>query len=542
MNKKYSIRIILAPLVLAIAIVAGIYIGRTYKRDEQQKMLYIYPRADKLSNLLNYIEREYVDKIDKDKLTEDIIPKILSELDPHSQYIPAKDLEEVNEPLEGNFSGIGVQFNMLNDTLVILKTIANGPSEKAGVLAGDRILIVDGDTVAGKKIPSDSIVSRLKGPRGTEVAIGIQRKKVKKLIYFNIIRDNIPLYSVDISYMIRPGIGYIKLNKFARNTYEEFMEGTSKLVDQGMKDLIIDLRGNGGGYLDAAVRIIEQFLNEGQLIVYTEGHSKPRQEYRATQTGKYKDMNLVILIDEGSASASEILTGAIQDNDRGTIIGRRSFGKGLVQEQFMFNDGSAVRLTIARYYTPTGRCIQKPYVNGDEEDYYSDISNRFLHGELLDKDSIKFADSLKYTTPNGKIVYGGGGIMPDIFVPIDTSDITDYLVEIRNSGLIYSFSIQYSDNRRRELSRFTNYKDIFNYLDKQKVLQQFLAEATKNNITFRPKEFETSKEIIRIQLYAYIVRNILDNEGFYPALENIDNTLLKAVDFIQRGSKLPANK
>jgi carboxyl-terminal processing protease len=530
MNKKYSIRIILAPLVLSIAVVTGILIGRYYKSGEQQKMLYIYPRADKISNVLNYIEREYVDKIDKDKLTEDIIPKILAELDPHSQYIPASDLEEVNEPLEGNFSGIGVQFNMLNDTLVILKTITNGPSEKVGILAGDRILVVDGDTVAGKKIPSDSIVSRLKGPRGTEVTVGIQRKKVKKLLYFNIIRDNIPLYSIDISYMIRPEIGYIKLNKFARNTYDEFIEGTSKLMKEGMKSLIIDLRGNGGGYLDAAVKITEQFLKEGQLIVYTEGHAKARQEYKAPENGQFRDLKVVILLDEGSASATEIFAGAIQDNDRGTIIGRRSFGKGLVQEQYMFADGSAIRLTIARYYTPTGRCIQKPYVNGDEEDYYSDISNRFLHGELLEKDSIKFNDSLKYTTPAGKIVYGGGGIMPDIFVPIDTSDITNYLVEIRNSGLIYSYSLQYSDNKRRELSKFSNYKEIYNYLDKQKVLQQFIAEATKNNIVFIQKEFEISKEVLKVQLYAYIIRNILDNEGFYPAIEKIDNTLLKAVD------------
>jgi carboxyl-terminal processing protease len=368
MNRKYPVRVILAPLVIAIAVVAGILIGKYYKTGQQPNTFYIYPRTDKLTNVLNYIEREYVDKLDKDKLVEDAIPKILSELDPHSQYIPAKELQEVNEPLEGNFSGIGVQFNMLNDTLVVLKTIANGPSEKVGILPGDRILLVNGDTVAGKKMPSDSIVSRLKGPRGTQVTVGIQRKKVKKLLAFDIIRDNIPLYSMDIAYMIRPTIGYIKLNKFARNTFDEFKEGTQRLMTQGMKSMVLDLRGNGGGYLDAAVNIAEQFLDEGQLIVYTEGHSRPRQEYRAAKGGMCRNIKLVVLLDEGSASASEILAGAIQDNDRGLIIGRRSFGKGLVQEQNQFSDGSAIRLTIARYYTPTGRCIQKPYVNGDEED------------------------------------------------------------------------------------------------------------------------------------------------------------------------------
>lgn len=539
MNKKYSIKVIIAPLVLAIAIVVGILIGRFFNSGDQQKMLYIYPRADKISNIMTYIEREYVDKIDKDKLAEEIIPKILAELDPHSQYVAASEFQKANEPLEGNFSGIGVQFNMLNDTLVVLQTIANGPSEKIGILPGDRILIVDGDTVAGKNVPSDSIVPRLKGPRGTEVRVGIQRKRVKKLLYFNIIRDNIPLYSMDIAYMIRPEIGYLKLNKFARNTYNEFTEGTLNLLKQGMKTMILDLRGNGGGYLDAAVRIVEQFLEEDKLIVYTEGNAQDRQEYKTSKKGAFRDLDLTILIDEGSASASEILAGAIQDNDRGTIIGRRSFGKGLVQEQFMFSDGSAIRLTIARYYTPTGRCIQKPYNKGNEEDYYSDISNRYVHGELLEKDSIKFNDSLKYYTPAGKVVYGGGGIMPDVFVPFDTSDITNYLMDIRNSGLLYTYSLQYADTKRRELSKYNNYKEIYIYLEKQNVLQKFIDHASRNNIPFKPKQFKISKMVIKVQLYSYIIRNIMDNEGYYPVIEQIDNTLLEAVDYIQENTIKP---
>jgi carboxyl-terminal processing protease len=536
MNRKYTQKVILAPLVIAIAIVSGILIGKNYKSGQQPSTFYIYPRTDKLSNVLNYIERGYVDKIDKDKLIEDAIPKILSALDPHSQYIPAKDLQEVNEPLEGNFSGIGVQFNMLNDTLVVLKTIANGPSEKVGILAGDRILIVNKDTVAGKKMPSDSIVGMLKGPRGTEVKVGIQRKNVKKILYFDIIRDNIPLYSMDVAYMIRPTIGYIKLNKFARNTFEEFLEGTSKLMKEGMKSMVLDLRGNGGGYLDAAVNIAEQFLEEGQLIVYTEGHSRPRQEYKAAKGGACQGIKLVVLIDEGSASASEILAGAIQDNDRGLIIGRRSFGKGLVQEQNQFSDGSAIRLTIARYYTPTGRCIQKPYAHGDEEDYYMDISNRYKHGEFAVQDSIKFVDSLKFTTPGGKIVYGGGGIMPDIFIPLDTIGLTNYLMEIRNSGLIYSFSLEYADNQRKELSQFANYKDIIGFLNHNNVLDKFIAYVTKNKIPFNSKELNVSKTVLKTQLYAFIIRNILDNDGFYPTIESIDNTLLRAAKELEKYS------
>jgi carboxyl-terminal processing protease len=536
MNRKYTQKVILAPLVIAIAIVSGILIGKNYKSGQQPSTFYIYPRTDKLSNVLNYIERGYVDKIDKDKLIEDAIPKILSALDPHSQYIPAKDLQEVNEPLEGNFSGIGVQFNMLNDTLVVLKTIANGPSEKVGILAGDRILIVNKDTVAGKKMPSDSIVGMLKGPRGTEVKVGIQRKNVKKILYFDIIRDNIPLYSMDVAYMIRPTIGYIKLNKFARNTFEEFLEGTSKLMKEGMKSMVLDLRGNGGGYLDAAVNIAEQFLEEGQLIVYTEGHSRPRQEYKAAKGGACQGIKLVVLIDEGSASASEILAGAIQDNDRGLIIGRRSFGKGLVQEQNQFSDGSAIRLTIARYYTPTGRCIQKPYAHGDEENYYMDISNRYKHGEFAVQDSIKFVDSLKFTTPRGKIVYGGGGIMPDIFIPLDTIGLTNYLMEIRNSGLIYSFSLEYADNQRKELSQFANYKDIIGFLNHNNVLDKFIAYVTKNKIPFNSKELNVSKTVLKTQLYAFIIRNILDNDGFYPTIESIDNTLLRAAKELEKYS------
>jgi carboxyl-terminal processing protease len=448
----------------------------------------------------------------------------------------------VNEPLEGNFSGIGVQFNMLNDTLVVIKTIANGPSEKVGILAGDRILMVDGDTMAGKNISSDSIVSRLKGPKGTNVNVGVERQNVESLIYFDIIRDDIPLYSMDIAYMVRPNIGYIKLNKFSRTTFEEFSEGAVKLLGQGMTQLILDLRGNGGGYLDAAVRIADQFLEQGQLIVYTEGNARQREEFRASKGGLCKDVEIVILIDEGSASASEILAGAIQDNDRGTIIGRRSFGKGLVQEQNMLNDGSAIRLTIARYYTPTGRSIQKPYENGSEFDYYHELSDRYLNGEYSEKDSIKFNDSLKYTTPGGKVVYGGGGIMPDIFVPIDTSGVTNYLVDVRNRGLIYRFSLQYTDDHRKELQNFSTIEQINDFLIRKGTFKAFIRFAEKNNVPANRIEIKTSEEILKTQIHAYIIRNILDDEGFYPSIENIDITLLKAIDVLNSSTVIYASE
>jgi carboxyl-terminal processing protease len=542
MKTKYPVSLLIAPIFFAIAIVIGIFIGRYYKSSEAENMFYIYPRTDKLTNVLNYITREYVDPISKDEIVESTIPKILSELDPHSQYLPAKDLERINEPLEGNFSGIGVQFNMLNDTLVVIKTIANGPSEKVGILAGDRILIVDNDTMAGKKISSDSIVSRLKGPKGTRVNVGIERQNIESLIYFDIVRDDIPLYSMDIAYMVRSDIGYIKLNKFSRTTFEEFSEGVVKLLGQGMTQLILDLRGNGGGYLDAAVRIADQFLEEGQLIVYTEGNARKRQEYRASKGGLCKDIEVVILIDEGSASASEILAGAIQDNDRGTIIGRRSFGKGLVQEQNLLHDGSAIRLTIARYYTPTGRSIQKPYENGNEDDYYLELSNRYIHGEYSQKDSIKFNDSLKYTTPKGKIVYGGGGIMPDIFVPIDTTGVTNYLVDVRNRGLIYRFSMQYTDDHRNELQDFSTLEQINAYLKQKKTFNEFIKFAEKNNVPANKAEIKTSEEILKTQLYAYIIRNILDDEGFYPSIEKIDTTLLKAIDVLNTSSAVYASQ
>jgi carboxyl-terminal processing protease len=520
------------PIILVVTLIVGILIGRFYAGLEAENRFIIIPKANKLDNVLNYIEDEYVDEVSKEKIVENTIPRILEDLDPHSQYIPAKDLQQVNEPLEGNFSGIGIQFNMLNDTLVVIQVIANGPSEKAGIRAGDRIIKVDKETVAGKNMASDSIVKKLRGPKGTKVSVEILRRSVKDLLAFQITRDNIPLYSVDIGYIIKKDIGYIHLNKFSRPTTEEFITTLNDLRSKGMKKLILDLRENGGGYMDAAVNLADQFLAGEELIVYTQGKARDREEFRSARGGLATDIKLAILIDEGSASASEILAGAIQDNDRGTIIGRRSFGKGLVQEQKTFSDGSALRLTIARYYTPTGRSIQKPYTNG-HEDYYNDLTFRFLHGEMETPDSVKFSDSLRFVTPGGKVVYGGGGIMPDIFVPLDTSGISDYYVEVRNKGLLYRFALDYSDANRKALSGLTTPQDFVRYLGKTDILRKFVTFASREGVKERASDLKISEELLKIQLMAYIARNFLDNYGFYPIIQDIDNTLLKALEVLE---------
>jgi carboxyl-terminal processing protease len=517
------------PIIIAVFVVLGILIGRFYNGSDTENRFIIIPKANKLDNVLNYIDNEYVDEVSKTDLIEIAIPKILEELDPHSQYIPAAELQKVNEPLEGNFSGIGIQFNMLNDTLVVIQTVVNGPSEKVGIMAGDRIIKVNEVPVAGKNMPSDSIVGKLRGPRGTSVHVDVYRRNVKELLKFDIIRDNIPLYSIDATYIIRDDIGYMKLNKFSATTEQEFMTSIDTLRDQGMNKLILDLRENGGGYMNAAVFIADQFLNDTELIVYTQGKARAKQEFNSTPGGICTNTELIILIDENSASASEILAGAIQDNDRGTIIGRRSFGKGLVQEQKALSDGSALRLTIARYYTPTGRSIQRPY-DHDLNVYYGDINTRIMHGELEYADSIKFTDSLKYVTPNGKTVYGGGGIMPDIFVPIDTTGISDYFIDIRNRGLLYRYSLKYADENRKVLSGLKTPKEFVDYLTKQSVLRKFIAYAANEGVKEVPADIRTSEKILRVQLNAYIARNFLNDGGFFPIIQEIDNTLLKALD------------
>jgi len=525
------------PILIAFALVGGILIGLQLQKSDSNHNFSIYSKTDKLNGIINYVESEYVDTVSRHDMVEVAIPAILESLDPHSVYIPAKDLQRMNEPLEGNFEGIGVTFNKPNDTVVIMTTVAGGPSEKLGILPGDRIIEIDDTIVAGVNMRDEEIISRLKGPRGTEVTVGIQRKDEPNLLDFTITRDKIPLISVDVAYMISEEIGYIKISKFSRTTYQEFLEGMEKLKNLGIKKLILDLRGNGGGYMDAATNVADEFLEKDKMIVYTEGKARPKDMIYATDKEAFTSGDVLVLIDETAASASEILAGAIQDNDRGTIMGRRSFGKGLVQEPLILSDGSALRLTIARYYTPTGRCIQKPYDNGTAE-YFSDLQQRYMNGEYERIDSASFPDSLRYVTPGGKYVYGGGGIMPDIFVPIDTTGISDYFMRVRNRGLIYRFSFEYTDRNRNKIDQFENYQQLISYLESQNMLKKFIDYAIGKGVPVNRADLTESGEIIRTQIHAYISRNIFDNDGFFPVYQSIDNTLKKAILFLEDG-KIP---
>lgn len=535
MQQNNSRKTIITPIIMALVLIAGIIIGASLKKSKDSNSFLIYPRADKISNIFDYIQEEYVDSVSQQTLVEAAIPAVLKQLDPHSIYIPASELQQVNEPLEGNFSGIGIEFNMPDDTVVIVNTIPNGPSEQVGLLPGDRIVRVDDSLVAGIGLQTDKIIKKLKGKQGTKVMVGIHRPGKSPMMEFEITRDKIPLYSVDVAYMATHDIGYIKINQFARTTYEEFTEAVVKLKKLGMKKILVDLRGNGGGYMDAATKIADHFLEKGKLIVYTQGRSKPRQDFIASSDGLVEDEPAMILIDEWSASASEILAGAIQDNDRGTIVGRRSFGKGLVQEQISFADGSAMRLTVARYYTPTGRSIQKPYSKGFEN-YYEDLHKRYEHGEFIVADSIHFADSLKYTTPGGKIVYGGGGIMPDIFIPADTSGGSDLIMRLRSKNLIYLFAFNFTDKNRQMLQKFKNYRELTKYLDDKDIMNDFYNYAASNGVKSDAKGVKASGKIIQTQVYAYIVRNIFDNEGYFPVIQEIDETLKSALKIFENSS------
>jgi carboxyl-terminal processing protease len=528
---------IFTPLIVAFILLLGIYLGTILKRDTGTSSFFIYSGENKLGMLIDLIDNKYVDTVSTDKIVEKTIPFVLDQLDPHSVYIPAEELKSVREPLEGNFEGIGIQFNIKNDTILVISTIAGGPSEKVGLLPGDRIITINDSLFAGQGITTDDVVQNLKGPRGTEVTVGVKRKGVTELLHFKIIRDKIPLYSIETSYKIDKNTGYIKISRFAKTTHDEFADHMEELYRQDIDKLILDLRGNSGGYLNEAIKLADEFLPDNELIVYTQGKAKKRENYFATSKGMCEDIDLVILIDSWSASASEIVAGAVQDNDRGIIVGQRSFGKGLVQEPSMFRDGSAIRLTIARYYTPTGRCIQKPYDNGSD-DYYEDIAERIDNGELTEKDSIKFPDSLKYTTDAGRILYGGGGIMPDIFVPVDTIGNNAFYSEIARKGYIYRFALEYTDNNRKKLNTFEGYQQLADYLDAQGIINNFLVYIKNHGL--EPPENNSlaeSSKLITTQLKAYISRNFFDNDGFYPLLEDIDRPLQKAIEVINNPEK-----
>ena len=528
------------PILFALCVVIGIAIGTYYtNRFNQSKMGANYASSNKLSALLHIINQQYVDTVKLTDLIEETMPVVLSELDPHSSYIPAKDLEAVNADLKGSFSGIGVQFTIQNDTIHINNVIKGGPSEKVGLLAGDRIIEIDDSAFVGKKVTNSETMKRLKGPKGSEVKLGIFRPGEKSILHFTIIRGSIPVKSIDAAYMINEKLGYIKVNKFGETTYPELLISLAKLGQEDFQGLIIDLRGNTGGYMAAAIQMVNEFLPKNRLIVYTEGRTYPRENYTSNGTGTNQQMPLVVLMDEGSASASEIFAGAIQDNDRGTIIGRRSFGKGLVQQPIEFNDGSAIRLTIARYYTPSGRCIQKPYEKGKGAEYELDILNRYEHGEFFSADSIKQNSKDIYHTVEGRTVYGGGGIMPDIFVPQDTIGMNSYFRSAANRGLIIRYTFDYTDKNRSKLQKYHTADEMVRYLKTQNLINQFATWAEEKGLKRRNNKIYEAKSLFEIGLYGNIVYDMLGMESYIEYINKTDKTVLKAIDILMKGKSVP---
>ncbi|MBR5469791.1 MAG: S41 family peptidase [Paludibacteraceae bacterium] len=534
------------PILVGFCIALGIVIGVVFTENSYKNFLgqislstLQNTNLSKTDVIFKLIDEQYVDSIDTQKIEESIIPEIFKHLDPHSSYIPAKDIEEVNADLSGSFSGIGVQFNLQNDTIYIVDVIRGGPSERAGLVAGDRIVEVNDTIFVGKEINNEKIVKKLRGPKNTKVKIGVKRRGTKEILHYTIVRDDIPVKSVESAYMIAPNIGYIYVSKFGATTYNEFLTSIAMLKKQGASKFIIDLRGNSGGYLDAATRMINEFLYQGQLIVYTQGNPNfyPRSDIYAIGTGSCKSNDIAVLVDEFSGSASEIFAGAIQDNDRGIIIGRRTFGKGLVQQQIPLEDNSALRLTVARYYTPSGRCIQKPYELGKIDEYEKDILNRYEHGEFYSQDSIK-QDTIAYKTLNGRTVYSGGGIMPDIFVPSDTSDISPFFTKLFNSGAMYKFALRYTESNRETLKKQGNWMQLSAYLDTQNILKQTLDFAEKQNIIGSERDKKISNNRIKKQVYAYIVRDVLGDDGFYPILNKDDKCVQIAIEKIQNQDEL----
>ena len=541
-NTKYTI---VFPLILAAGIVLGIMLGQFVGRNRAESQIRsIVNRSNihldnKIMQTCMLVEHQFVDSISLDSLSELVIPLLMKELDPHSVYIPAREMQEMNEPLEGEFDGIGVVFNAATDTVIVLNVIPNGPSAKAGIVAGDRIIKINDTIAAGVKMPQTEIMKRLRGRRGTEVKLSLKRLGIDDLVDIVVVRDVIPIKSIESAFMIDDKTGFVRLSQFARTSYEELMLAMLKLRAQGMRNLIFDLRGNSGGYMDQAIMIANEFLPSGNLIVYTEDRKGEQMKQFSNGKGVATDINLVVLIDEESASSSEILAGAVQDNDRGTIVGRRSFGKGLVQSQLPYKDGSALRLTVARYYTPTGRSIQKPYKNGDEDDYYMDIVRRYRNNEFFSADSIHFADSLRFTTPKGKVVYGGGGIMPDLFVPLDTTHMSRYYMEVSGRNILYRYTIEYADKHRDALNQVQTIEQLDSLFDADKNLfNDFVRYAASKGVKPVHKEIAYSREVMEAQLRAYIGRNtVLEDDAFYHNIFPIDNVVQSALKWIEQNEQ-----
>ena len=525
MNKK----ILFAAILSLITLSAAAQFRINNREDSPMRKLQYAEFA--INNL-------YVDSVDEQRLVEDAIRGMLDKLDPHSSYSTPKEVKELNEPLNGTFEGIGVQFNMMQDTLMVIQPVTNGPSEKVGIIAGDRIVSVNDTAIAGVKMSKEEIMKRLRGPKGTKVNLGVIRSGIKDRLNFTVVRDKIPVRSVDATYMIRPGIGYIRIGNFGAQTHDEFRESLDKLQAQGMKDLILDLQENGGGYLKAAVDISDEFLQHDDMIVYTEGRTVQRNEYKAHDGGKFTTGKVVVLVDGYTASAAEIVTGAIQDQDRGLVVGRRTFGKGLVQRPIDMPDGSMIRLTVAHYYTPSGRCIQKPYTKGDKQDYAMDMLNRLKSGELTNADSIHFADSLKYETlREHRTVYGGGGIMPDYYVPLDTTIYTRFHRELAAKSIVIQSNLRYVDNHRKELKKrwqsFDDYKQHFEV--PQSLVDEIIAEGKKQRVEPKDEaELEKTLPYLRLQLKALIARDIWDMSEYFSVFNEQSEIVQKALEVIRQ--------
>jgi carboxyl-terminal processing protease len=527
-NSKYQISL---PLVLCIGLAAGVLIGVGINGHSVPS--YANDNVQKLREVFGLVKNEYVDDVKTDALVDDAIQHMLSKLDPHSMYISAKDREEANEDLRGNYEGIGIEFNIFHDTLVVVAPLSGGPSEAVGLRPGDKIIKVDTIGIAGAKLSNADVMRYLKGPKGTEVKIEVLRKHVRNPLTFKIVRDKIPQYSVDASYMIDSEIGYIKVSRFAQTTFDEFQEALAKLKKKGMKKLVLDLQGNPGGYMNQAIDLADEFLPAGEKIVFTKGKDrKYNSDAVSTKKGEFEQGDLIVLVNEGSASASEILAGALQDNDRALIVGRRTFGKGLVQSPFDLSDGSELRLTISRYYTPSGRSIQKPY--GNEQEYAKDILKRYKHGEFFTADSVKFNDSLKFKTTNGRTVYGGGGIMPDYFVPLDTALNSHYLNELYNSNSLQEYTFNYSEEHKAELERM-GYENFYkNFTVTNEMLDHLAAVGKRNGVIPNRHDLTKDKIVFQIHVKAQVARKIWNSNGFYPIYNQTNEILQQAVKMFDR--------
>ena len=528
-----------SPLMMAICVVIGILIGTFYANHfSGNRLSIINSSSNKLNNLLHIINDQYVDTVNVNDLVEKAMPQILAELDPHSVYISAKDVQQANDDLRGSFSGVGIEFTIRQDTLHVQQVISNGPAERAGVIAGDKIVMVDDKPFTGKTLTNEEAMHRLKGPKDTKVKLGILRYGETKVRSITVTRGEVPTKSVTATYMLDSKTGYIRIKNFGENTYPELLIALAKLSQESFQSLCIDLRGNTGGYLQSAVQIANEFLPKNRLIVYTQGRKSPRQEYRSDGRGSYQHIPLIILIDETSASASEILAGAIQDNDRGTIIGRRSFGKGLVQQPIVFGDQSMIRLTIARYYSPSGRCIQKPYTAGENKDYEEDILARYEHGEFFSGDSIKH-EGKEYHTANGRPVYGGGGITPDIFVPEDTTNVTSYYKQASMSGQIIMFAYSYTDENRQKLSQIDGVNDMANYLKRQNIVDKFATYAEKNGLKRRNLMIQRSYKLLERFIISRIIYNMMKEEAWIEYLNSDDPAITETLRIMQEGKAFP---